>query len=97
MALCSDFEGLRGTIIFCNPLPTVESVVHNLIAKETRIRSQANKGSKKIITPVVFVVPQQPNTSNQSQPKVAFHECTFCKNKNNWNSLCPLLAGKGPP
>ncbi|KAI3493452.1 hypothetical protein L1887_41842 [Cichorium endivia] len=91
MALRSDFEGLRGSILHSTPLPTVDSLVHELIAEETRIKSQADKGPKTAVTPAVFDVPQRPQTSNQNRPRVAFDECAFCKKKNHWKSRCPLL------
>ena len=57
MTLRSNFEGLCGSILHCTPLPTVESVVHEFIAKETRIKSYVEKGLKPA-TPVVFAAPQ---------------------------------------
>ena len=96
MALRSDFEGLRGSILHRTPLPTVDSVVHELIAEETRIKSNTDKGPKPA-TPAVFAsVPQQRSQpSNQNRPKVAFDECTYCKKKNHWKAQCPLLLSKG--
>ena len=96
MALRSDFEGLRGSILHRTPLPTVDSVVHELIAEETRIKSNTDKGPKTA-TPAVFAaVPQQrPQSSNQNRPKVAFDECTYCRKKNHWKAQCPLLLSKG--
>lgn len=44
MALRLDFKGLHETILHCNPLPMVESVVHDLIVEETHIKSQVEKG-----------------------------------------------------
>ncbi|KAI3504156.1 hypothetical protein L1887_32701 [Cichorium endivia] len=43
MALRSDFEGLHVSILHHTPLPTVESVVHELIAEEIRIKSKLTK------------------------------------------------------
>ncbi|KAI3822076.1 hypothetical protein L1987_09657 [Smallanthus sonchifolius] len=91
MALRSDFEGLRGTILHRSPLPTVDSVVHELIAEETRLKSQVDKGPKVTTTPDVFAVP--PNQPRQGA-KVAFDECAFCKGKNNGKSQCPLLLSR---
>ena len=94
MALRSDFEGLRGSILHRTPLPTVDSVVHELIAEETRIKSHADK-APKTFTPAVFFVSQRPPSSNQNRPRVAFDECAFCKKKNHWKANCPLLTSKG--
>ena len=98
MALRSDFEGLRGTILHRSPLPTVDSVVHELIAEETRIKSQVDKGSKVTTTPVVFAAStdqsRPPRTQTRQSPNVAFDECAFCKQKNHWKAQCPLLLNK---
>ncbi|KAJ9567342.1 LOW QUALITY PROTEIN: hypothetical protein OSB04_003308 [Centaurea solstitialis] len=91
MALRSDFEGLRGTILHRNPLPTVDSVVHELIAEETRLKSSGDKDPKLPSTPAVFAVPQRP----QNKARVAPDECSYCKQKNHWKSQCPLLLNKG--
>lgn len=53
-ALCSDFEGLCGSILHRTPLPTVDSVVHELIVEETHIKSHAEQGSKCASTLTVF-------------------------------------------
>ena len=95
MELRSDFEGLCGSILHRTPLPTVDSVVHELIAEETRIKSNADKGPKTAVTPDVLVVTQRPQSSNQNRSRVAFDECAFCKKKNHWKSQCPLLLAKG--
>ncbi|KAJ9557693.1 hypothetical protein OSB04_012307, partial [Centaurea solstitialis] len=91
MALRSDFEGLRGTILHRTPLPTVDSVVHELIAEETRLKSSGDKDPKLPSTPTVFAVPQRP----QNKARVAPDECSYCKQKNHWKSQCPLLLKKG--
>ncbi|KAJ9539986.1 hypothetical protein OSB04_026492 [Centaurea solstitialis] len=92
MALRSDFEGLRGTILHRTPLPTVESVVHELIAEETRLKSYGDKDPKLPFTPAVFAVPQR---SQNKAARVAPDECSYCKQKNHWKSQCPLLLNKG--
>ena len=92
MALRSDFEGLRGTILHRSPLPSVDSVVHELIAEETRIKSQADKGSKVTSPTAVFAVPT--NQSRQA-PRVGYDACAFCKQKGHWKANCPLLLNKG--
>ncbi|KAJ9548438.1 hypothetical protein OSB04_020981 [Centaurea solstitialis] len=91
MALRSDFEGLRGTILHRTPLPTVDSVVHELIAEETRLKSSGDKDPKLPSTPAVFAVPQRP----QNKARVAPDECSYCKQKNHWKSQCPLLLNRG--
>ena len=39
MALRSDFEGLRGSIVHHSPLLSVDSVVSELLAQETCLKS----------------------------------------------------------
>ncbi|KAJ9548119.1 hypothetical protein OSB04_020662 [Centaurea solstitialis] len=90
-ALRSDFEGLRGTILHRTPLPTVDLVVHELIAEETRLKSYGDKDPKLPSTPAVFAVPQR----SQNKARVAPDECSYCKQKNHWKSQCPLLLNKG--
>ncbi|KAJ9553465.1 hypothetical protein OSB04_017510 [Centaurea solstitialis] len=91
MALRSDFEGLRGTILHRTPLPTVDSVVQELIAEETRLKSYGDKDPKLSSTPAVFAVPQR----SQNKARAAPDECSYCKQKNHWKSQCPLLLNKG--
>ena len=98
MALRSDFEGLRGAILHRTPLPTVASVVHELMADETRQKTLANS-TPNLNTPAVFAVaPNQSRFSNnQSRPsgmRVSADECAFCHKKGHWKSQCPLLQKK---
>ena len=51
IALRSNFDGLRGTILHRSPLPLVDSVVHELIAEETRIKSHVDKRFKTTFIP----------------------------------------------
>lgn len=41
MALRDDFEGLRGNILHRTPHPPVDAVVSELLAEETRLKTQA--------------------------------------------------------
>ncbi|XP_073063790.1 uncharacterized protein [Primulina eburnea] len=96
MALRNDFEGLRGTILHRNPLPSVDSVVSELLAEEIRLKSHVDKGTIPT-TPSVFAAPQRPqsNHQNRSNTKVSQDECAFCKEKGHWKAQCPLLLSKG--
>ncbi|XP_073036801.1 uncharacterized protein [Primulina eburnea] len=73
MALRNDFEGLRGTILHRSPLPSVDSVVNELLAEEIRLKSKVDKVSVTNTTPSVFVAPQHspPSNQNRSAPKVS--------------------------
>ncbi|XP_075475089.1 uncharacterized protein LOC142505850 [Primulina tabacum] len=97
MALRNDFEGLRGTILHRSPLPSVDSVVNELLAEEIRLKSKVDKVSVTPTTPSVFAAPQQspPSNQNRSAPKVSPDECAFYKGKGHWKAQCPKLLSKG--
>ncbi|XP_042426159.1 uncharacterized protein LOC122014028 [Zingiber officinale] len=97
MALRDDFEGLRGTILHRSPLPSVDSVVHELLAEEIRLKSQVDKKTIASSTPSVFATPQRsmPHNQSRSTSKVFIDECAYCKEKGHWKSQCPLLLNKG--
>ena len=40
-ALCNDFEALHGTILHCSLVPSLDSIVGELLAKEIDLKSQA--------------------------------------------------------
>ena len=44
MAIYDDFEGLRGSILHHSPLLSVDSIVHELLAKEICPKTQSGKG-----------------------------------------------------
>ncbi|XP_062114820.1 uncharacterized protein LOC133827805 [Humulus lupulus] len=101
MALRDEFEGLRGTILHRNPLPSVDSVVNELLAEEIRLKSRVDKGGaeKGILpspNPSVFAVPHQPASINQhkTQAKVGYNECSCCKKKGHWKAQCPKLLNR---
>jgi hypothetical protein len=98
MALRDDFEGLRGAILHRNPLPKVDSVVNELLAEETRLKSHSNMISDKgtlSTPPSVFATPV-----HKGKPQGRFRhdidECAFCKEKGHWKAECPkkLRGGK---
>ncbi|XP_019425863.1 PREDICTED: uncharacterized protein LOC109334254 [Lupinus angustifolius] len=83
MALRNDFEGLRGSILHRTPLPSVDSVVNELLAEEVRLKSHSEKGivDKGILpSPSVFVAPV---VTGKSQGIVNYDECSFCKEKGH--------------
>ncbi|XP_062114577.1 uncharacterized protein LOC133825682 [Humulus lupulus] len=86
MALRDEFEGLRGTIMHRNPLPSVDSVVNELLVEEIRLKSRVDKGRAEkgilpSLNPSVFAVPHRPASNNQhkTQAKVGYDECSFYK------------------
>ena len=56
MALRNDFEGFRGSILHRSPLLYVDSIVSELLAKETRLKSYSEKG---IISTMIANIPPQ--------------------------------------
>ena len=59
MVLCSDFEGLRGSILHCSPFPPVDLVISALLTKETHLKSHSEKGILSTLNPSVLVVPSK--------------------------------------
>ncbi|XP_048229095.1 uncharacterized protein LOC107260911 [Ricinus communis] len=96
MALCDEFEGLRGSILHRHPLPSVDSVVSELLAEEIYLKSSVVKEVSPASTPSVFAMPPRSNSKSQFRPygSVARDECGFCKQKGHWKSQCPKL-GRG--
>jgi hypothetical protein len=45
IALRSDFEGFRGSILYHSPLPSIDSVVSELLAEKIRLQSYSEKGN----------------------------------------------------
>ncbi|KAJ6993058.1 hypothetical protein NC653_016247 [Populus alba x Populus x berolinensis] len=92
-ALRSDFEGLRGSILHRSPLPSVDSVVSELLAEEIRFQSYSEKGILSASNPSVLAVPSRSfsNHQNKSHTRVGFDECSFCKQKGHWKAQCPKL------
>ena len=93
MALRDDFKGLRGAIMHRNPLPSVNSVVSELLAEETRLKSQSNLHQEKGIIlnpPFVFAAPFHKGKP-QGRAGIGSDECAFCKEKGHWKAQCPKL------
>jgi len=92
-ALRSDFEGLRGSILHRSPLPSVDSVVNELLAEEIHLQSYSGKGILSASNPSVLAVPSKPFSNHQNKPytRVGFDECSFYKQKGHWKAQCPKL------
>ncbi|KAK2377815.1 hypothetical protein QL285_078448 [Trifolium repens] len=91
MVLRDDFEGLRGGILHRNPLPKVDSVVNELLAEETRLKSHSNMISDKgtlSTPPSVFATPVHKGKP-QGRYRHDIDECAFCKEKGHWKAQCP--------
>jgi hypothetical protein len=92
-ALRSDFEGLRGSILHHSPLPSVDSVVNELLAEEIHLQSYSEKGIIFASNPYVLAIPSKPFSNHQNKPytRVGFDECSLCKQKGHWKAQCPKL------
>ncbi|CAB4279072.1 unnamed protein product [Prunus armeniaca] len=96
MALRDDFEALRGSILHRNPLPSVDSVLNELLAEEVRLTSHAGTGLLPLPNQTVFAAQSRSfhSSQNKPRPRVAADECAFCKEKGHWKSQCPVLLNK---
>ncbi|KAG6530754.1 hypothetical protein ZIOFF_004512 [Zingiber officinale] len=77
--------GLRETILHRNPLLSVDSVVHELLAEKIRLKSLVDKRTVAPSTPSVFAAPQRsmPHNQSRSTSKVFSDECAYCKEKGH--------------
>ncbi|TXG48946.1 hypothetical protein EZV62_024821 [Acer yangbiense] len=77
MALRGDFEGLCGSILHRSPLPSVDSVVNELLAEEIRFKTTHGKGILPLPNHTVLAVPPkfQTNSQNKQRVKTAIDEC----------------------
>ena len=80
-ALRSDFEGLRGSILYRSPLPSINYVVSELLTEEIRLQSYSKKGILSASNPSILAVPSKPFSNYQNKPytRVGFDDCSFCK------------------
>jgi hypothetical protein len=87
-ALHSDFEWLRGSILHRSPLSFVDSVVSVLLAEKIHIQSYSEKEILSAWNPSILVVPSKTFFNHQNKPytRIAFDECSFCKQKGHWKA-----------
>ena len=92
-ALRSDFEGLRGSILHLSPLPSIDSVVSELLAEKIHLQSYFEKGILSASNHSILEVPSKSSSNHQNKPytRVGFDECSFCKQKGHWKTQCPKL------
>ena len=85
IALRGDLEGVRGSVLHRSPLPSIDSVVSELLAEETRLKSHSEKGTLPTLNPYVLVVPSKSSSNNQNRTstRAAFDEGRFCKQKGH--------------
>lgn len=90
MALTDGFEGIRGTILHCSPLPSVDSVVNELLAEELRLKVAPGKGLLPLPCYTVLAAPIS-SQINRPPTRMPFDECSFCHQRGHWKSQCPKL------
>jgi hypothetical protein len=92
-ALRSDFEGLKGSILHCSPLPSVDSVVSELLAEKICLQSYSEKKILSSLNLSVLTVPSKSFSNHPNKPytKVGSDECSFCKQKGHWKAQYPKL------
>ncbi|XP_028096338.1 uncharacterized protein LOC114296247 [Camellia sinensis] len=100
MALCDQFEPLRGTILHRSPLPSMDGAVRELIAEETRFKvAHGTPASQSVFaTPPLLPTPSSHlfQVTGKPKPRVSMDEYSFCHQKDHWKHACPkLLQPKG--
>jgi len=82
-ALCNDFKGLRGSILHCSPLFSVDLVVNELLAEEIHLQSYSEKKILSTSNHSVLAVPSKSFSSNQNKLyiRVVFDECNSISRK----------------
>ena len=89
MALRPEYENCRSSILHRTPLPSVDSVIHELLAEETRLKIQSVKEISPS-TASVLAVPTQMNKTSVINNRL----CHYCKREGHWKSACPELLSR---
>lgn len=78
--ICSDFEGLRGSILHCS-LPSIESVFSALLVEEIHLHFYSEKEILYTSSPSVLAVASKSFSNNLNKPytRVVFDKCSFYK------------------
>ncbi|OMO83306.1 Integrase, catalytic core [Corchorus capsularis] len=91
MALRNEFEQLRGSILHRSPLPTVHSVVSELIAEETRLKTPTLPivNTQAVLMASSQLRPTNMNSLVRGTQRIAIDECGYCHEKGHWKKDCP--------
>nr|XP_008392029.1 uncharacterized protein LOC103454213 [Malus domestica] len=89
MPLRSEFETLRSSILHRTPLPSVDSVLHELQAEEVRVQSH----SLSLVNPSALATSFRPQ-NQQHGKNITHNQCSYCKEQGNWKNQCPWIARK---
>lgn len=94
MALRPEYEHCRASILHRTPLPSVDSVLHELLAEETRLKSQTEKvaqtSSASVFATGILPIPSQRNKINIKNGR----DCNYCKQPGHWKNQCPELLAR---
>ncbi|TQD70136.1 hypothetical protein C1H46_044329 [Malus baccata] len=89
MPLRDEFETLRSSILHRTPLPSVDSVLHELQAEEVRVQSHSHRLSSALSNSSALAM------TTRSRPcgkrVIGMDECAYCKGKGHWKVNCPEL------
>lgn len=79
--ICSDFEGLRGSILHRFSLLSIDSVFSALLVEKIHLHSYSEKEILYTSNPSVLAVPSKSFSNNLNKPytRVVFNKCSFSK------------------
>ena len=71
-----------------SPLPSIDSIVSELLAEEIRFQSYFEKGIISTSNLFILAVPSKPFSNHQNKPyiRIAFDKCSFYKHKGQWKA-----------
>ncbi|KAG5558224.1 hypothetical protein RHGRI_008227 [Rhododendron griersonianum] len=95
MALRFEFEPLRGSVLHRSPLPSLENILSELVAEETRLKTSL---LPHLQTESVLLATQRSQfrlqSSTRGNQKAAVDECNFFHEKGHWKKDCPKFRNK---
>jgi len=88
MALWDDFESTRASLLHCQPLPTIDATISELISEETRRSTMKMQSSDMVLATASRGTSQSStwHSSSQSTSKTGF--CKWCKRNGHTINEC---------
>jgi hypothetical protein len=88
MALRDDFESTRASLLHCQPLPTLDATISELISEETRRSTMKMQSSDMVLATASRGTSQSStwHSSSQSTSKTGF--CKWCKRNGHTINEC---------
>ena len=91
MALTSDYELVRVSLLHWDPLPTLEHAISELVSKETRLGTSKTQSSHNVLaTTSVSPAPQYGTSRHSSSPT----DLSYCHNTVHLLLACPIRVCK---